>query len=87
MPYAVSGGSAPVNVIAEIHGREKPNEFVVLAAPLTLGSQDVCNTALIIEAARDIHLTGLRPLRSIRFVLFAIGQGQNGSRAYAYHAS
>ena len=58
------------NVIAEIRGREKPDEFVVLAANL----EDGCNAALVIEAARDIHLTGLRPRRSIRFVLFG-GEG------------
>jgi hypothetical protein len=57
---------AEINVIAEIRGREKPDEFVVLAATL----DDDCNAALLLEAARDIHLTGLRPRRSIRFVLF-----------------
>jgi hypothetical protein len=37
----------------------------------------------VIEAARDIHLTGLRPLRSIRFVLLGGELGElAGSRAY-----
>ncbi len=64
------------NVIAEIRGREKPDEFVVLSANL----EDSCNAALLVEAARDIHLTGLRPLRSIRFILF----GGKSLGAWAY---
>ncbi len=78
-----------VNVVAEIRGREKPGEFVVLGARFPSGStdntiaDDACNAALVIEAARDIHLTGLRPLRSIRFVLFGGELGElAGSRAY-----
>ena len=82
-----SGGAKQENVVAEIRGREKPEEFVVLAAHLDSGppgseSEDNCNAALILEAARDIHLTGLRPRRSIRFVLFSgKQQGMLGSWA------
>ena len=84
---------APVageNVVAEIRGREKPDEFVVLSSHLDSwdlgkGALDAgCNAALVIEAARIIHLTGLRPRRSIRFVLFSgAEQGKLGSWGYA----
>ena len=77
------------NVIAEIRGREKPDEFVLLGAHLDswnlgAGALDAgCNAALVIEAARVIHLTGLRPRRSIRFVLFS-GAEQGGLGSWAY---
>ncbi len=64
------------NTVAEIRGREKPEEWVLLGADLgssVPGSgsvEEACNAALVIEAARDIQLTGIRPRRSIRFVLF-----------------
>ena len=64
------------NVVAEIRGREKSDEWVLLGAHLDssgCGSgaiDEACNAALVIEAARDIQLTGIRPRRSIRFVLF-----------------
>ena len=77
------------NVVAEIRGREKPGEFVLLTSHLDswdLGSGALdagCNAALVIEAARIIHLTGLRPRRSIRFVLFSgREQGKLGSWGY-----
>jgi hypothetical protein len=77
------------NVIAEIRGREKPDEFVILSSHLDSwdlgkGALDAgCNAALVIEAARIIHLTGLRPRRSIRFVLFSgHEQGKLGSWGY-----
>lgn len=84
-----SGEADQTNVVAEIRGREKPEQFVVLAADLSTGvpagggPDESCNVALVLEAARDIHLTGLRPRRSIRFVLFSgKEQGMLGSRAY-----
>jgi Zn-dependent M28 family amino/carboxypeptidase len=64
------------NVVAEIRGREKPDEWVLLGAHLDSSAlnsgavDEACNAALVIEAARDIQLTGVRPRRSIRFVLF-----------------
>jgi carboxypeptidase Q len=89
LPNKIGGPAEQENVVAEIRGREKPDEFVVLGAHLDsweLGTgalDDGCNAALVIEAARDIHLTGLRPRRSIRFVLFGgEEQGMLGSRAY-----
>jgi hypothetical protein len=77
------------NVVAEIRGREKPDEFVLLTAQLDswnsgTGALDAgCNAALVIDAARAIHLTGVRPRRSIRFVLFTGSeQGKLGSWGY-----
>jgi hypothetical protein len=76
------------NVVAEIRGREKPDEWVLLGAYVdSSGSgavDDACNAALVVEAARDIQITGIHPRRSIRFVLFGGGtQGAAGSWAYA----
>jgi carboxypeptidase Q len=89
LPNRVGGPAEEQNVIAEIRGREQPGNFVVLGAHLDsfeLGTgalDNGCNAALVIEAARDIHLTGLRPKRSIRFVLFSgEEQGMLGSWAY-----
>ena len=89
LPNKIGGPAEQENVVAEIRGREKPDEFVVLGAHLdswdvgTGALDNGCNAALVIEAARDIHLTGLRPRRSIRFVLFSgEEQGMLGSHAY-----
>jgi len=75
------------NVVAEIRGREKPDEWVLLGARLDSSGagagDEACNAALVIEAARDIQLTGIHPRRSIRFVLFdGQNRGMNGSWAY-----
>ena len=89
LPNQIGGPVEQQNVVAQIRGRERPNEFVVLGAHLDsfeLGTgalDNGCNAALVIEAARDIHLTGLRPKRSIRFVLFSgEEEGMLGSWAY-----
>ncbi len=74
-------------VVAEIRGREKPEEWVLLGARLDPQSPDTvdiaANAALVIEAARDIQLTGVRPRRSIRFVLF-IGPDNNSVGSWGY---
>ena len=59
-------------VVGEIRGREKPDEWVLLGADLGVVPtlEQAYNAALVLEAARDIQLTGVRPRRSIRFVLF-----------------
>jgi hypothetical protein len=77
-PPLKSEGRSPQreNVVAEIRGREKPEEWVLLGAHLdsfaliSNAVDEACDAALVIEAARDIQLTGVRPRRSIRFVLF-----------------
>ncbi len=89
MTNHVSGPVESENVVAEIRGREKPDEFVLLGAHLDswdLGTgalDNGCNAAMVIDAARVIHASGTIPRRSIRFVLFT-GEEQwmLGSRAY-----
>jgi hypothetical protein len=64
-------------VAAEIRGREKPDEWVLLGAHLDGSApslEQAYNAALVIDAARDIQLTGIHPRRSIRFVLFDSGE-------------
>ncbi len=91
MPNRVSGPVESENVVGEIRGREKPDEFVLLGAHLDswdLGTgalDNGCNAAMVIDAARVIHASGNIPRRSIRFVLFTgEEQGELGSRAYAH---
>lgn len=81
--------SGQENVVAEIRGREKPDEWVLVGAhldswpssPVVLNND--CEAAMVVEAARDIWRTGIRPRRSIRFVLFARTEtGTPGSWAY-----
>jgi carboxypeptidase Q len=90
LPNRIGGPAEQENVVAEIRGREKPEEWVLLGAHLDsweLGKgalDNGCNAALVIEAARDIARTSERPRRSIRFALFTgEEQGMLGSWAYA----
>lgn len=90
MPNRVTGPVESENVVAEIRGREKPDEFVLLGAHLDsweLGTgalDDGCNAAMVIDAARVLRASGSIPRRSIRFVLFTgEEQGMLGSWAYA----
>lgn len=93
----IRGPIAVHNVVAEIRGTEKPDEVVILGGHLdswnSPGSQGAndngtgsCST---LEAARLIMKSGLKPKRTLRFVLFAgEEQGLLGSRAYiASHAN
>jgi carboxypeptidase Q len=91
MPNRVTGPFESENVVGEIRGREKPEEFLLLGAHLDswdLGTgalDNGCNAALVIDAARVIHASGNLPRRSIRFVLFTgEEEGELGSRAYAH---
>ncbi len=90
MPNRVTGPVESENVIGEIRGRERPDEFVLLGAHLDswdLGTgalDNGCNAALVIDAARVIRATGVPPRRSVRFALFTgEEQGLLGSWAYA----
>jgi carboxypeptidase Q len=71
----VGGPGEAMNVVAEIHGRGKPDEIVLLGAHLDawdLGTgalDNGVNCALVIDVARAIA-EGPRPARTIRFVLF-----------------
>jgi hypothetical protein len=89
IPNHVGGPITPHNVVAEIRGREKPDEFVVIGAHLDsweLGTgalDNGCNAALVIETLRAIKAAGLQPRRTIRFVLFTGEEEINaGSLAY-----
>jgi carboxypeptidase Q len=77
------------NTVAEIRGSEKPDEVVILGAHLDswdLGTGTTDNgtgSMVVLEAARAMEKLGLKPKRTIRFVLFSgEEQGLNGSRAY-----
>jgi hypothetical protein len=77
------------NTVAELPGTDRRGEIVVLGAHLDswdlgTGSTDNGTGAMVVlEAARALQKTGLRPARTIRFVLFSgEEQGLNGSRAY-----
>jgi hypothetical protein len=90
IPNKIGGPIRTSNVVAEIKGSEKPNEFVILGAHLDsweLGTgalDNGCNAALVIDALRAIKSTGLKPRRSIRFILFSgEEEGLLGSRAYS----
>jgi Zn-dependent M28 family amino/carboxypeptidase len=90
IPNKIGGPIKSANIIAEIKGSEKPQEFVILGAhvdswELGTGALDNgCNSALVVDALRTIKESGLKPRRSIRFILFSgEEQGMIGSRAYA----
>jgi len=82
------------NVVAELPGRERPEEIVVLGAHLdswelgTGANDNGVNVALVMDVARGFKELGLTPRRTIRFVLFTgEEQGMWGSRGYvAMHA-
>jgi carboxypeptidase Q len=89
VPNHVGGPIQATNVVAELRGSEKPEEFVVLGAHLDsweLGTgalDNGCNAALVIDALRAIKASGLQPRRSIRFILFSgEEEGLLGSHAY-----
>ena len=90
IPNQIGGPIKTSNVIAEIKGVEKPEEFVILGAHLDsweLGTgalDNGCNAALVVDALRAIKASGLKPRRSIRFILFSgEEEGLLGSRAYS----
>jgi len=77
------------NVIADIPGTETPDEYVVVGGHIdswdgATGATDNaagCSTA--IEAARILMASGVKPKRTIRFMLWSgEEQGLLGSRAY-----
>ena len=92
MTNHVGGPMPQQNVVAEIRGRERSDEFVILAAHLDsweLGTgalDNGCNAALVIAAARAIQKAHLQPRRTLRFILFTgEEQGMVGSHAYVLH--
>jgi carboxypeptidase Q len=85
-----SGKPAEVhNTVAEIRGSEKPDEVVIIGAHLdswdlgTGATDNGTGSAAVLEAARALKKLGVKPKRTIRFVLFTgEEQGLNGSKAY-----
>jgi Zn-dependent M28 family amino/carboxypeptidase len=85
-------GGKPVqvyNTVAEIRGTEKPDEFVIIGAHLdswdlgTGATDNGTGSMAVLAAARALQKVGVKPKRTIRFVLFTgEEQGLNGSRAY-----
>lgn len=85
----ISGPVPSSSVIAEIHGSEKPDEWIVVGAhldswDLATGAQDDGTGAImVLEAARAIASLPHNPRRSIRFALWTGEEpGLLGSRAY-----
>ncbi|MFQ5653391.1 MAG: M20/M25/M40 family metallo-hydrolase [Planctomycetota bacterium] len=77
------------NVIADIPGTERPDEYVVVGGHIDSwdGATGTCDNgtgcATSLEAARLLMEADARPLRTIRFMLWsAEEQGLLGSRAY-----
>jgi carboxypeptidase Q len=78
------------NVVADLRGRERPEEVVLLGAhldswDLAVGAQDDgAGVALVIEAARLLASLPERPRRTVRFVLFMNEEnGLRGAKTYA----
>jgi hypothetical protein len=77
------------NTVAEIKGSQKPDEVVLLGAHLdswdlgTGATDNGTGVAVVLEAARALLRSGVKPKRTIRFVLFTgEEEGAFGSKAY-----
>jgi carboxypeptidase Q len=86
-------GTKPVmqwNTIGEIKGTEWPDQVVILGAHLdswdlgTGTTDNATGSMVVMEAARVIMASGLKPKRTMRFILFSgEEEGLLGSAAYA----
>jgi len=89
IPNQLGSPVTAANVVAELRGSEKPEEFVVLGAHLDswdLGTgalDNGCNAALVVDTLRAIKDSGIRPRRSVRFILFS-GEEQGMVGSYSY---
>jgi hypothetical protein len=77
------------NVIADIKGSEKPDEYVIVSGHLDSwdGAEGALDNgtgvATTMEAARLLMAAGARPKRTIRFILWSAEEaGLRGSRGY-----
>jgi carboxypeptidase Q len=77
------------NTVAEIPGSEKADEVVIIGGHLdswdlgTGATDNGTGSMAVLAAARALQKLGVKPKRTIRFVLFTgEEQGLNGSRAY-----
>lgn len=92
LDVATTLGLSPVierNVVGEIRGALRPEEVILIGAHLDswdLGpgaTDDGTGVAAVLGAARAIRTSGVRPHRTLRFVLFSgEEQGLLGSRSY-----
>jgi carboxypeptidase Q len=78
------------NVVAEIRGREEPEEIVVIAAHIDSwdvgqGAQDDgSGCAMVMESLATIRRLGLTPRRTLRAILFTgEEEGRRGAKQYA----
>ena len=78
------------NVVAEIRGRERPDEIVLIGAHLdswdvgTGASDDAAGCIVTWEALRLMKALGMRPRRTVRLVLWENEEhGLRGANAYA----
>jgi hypothetical protein len=85
----ITGPLQANNVVAEIRGREEPDEWVMVGAHLdswdfASGAQDNgSGVAMVLEAARVLAVLGRAPRRSIRFALWGgEEEGMVGSFSY-----
>jgi len=83
------GPIAVYNTVGELPGSEKPDEFVILGAhldswDLAQGTTDNgTGSCVVLESARLLAKSGVRPRRTVRFCLFTgEEQGLYGSKAY-----
>lgn len=77
------------NVVADLRGREKPDEVVLIGAHLdswdvgTGAIDDGAGVAIVMETMRILRALDLRPRRTIRAVLFTNEEnGLRGGKAY-----
>jgi carboxypeptidase Q len=77
------------NTVGEIRGTERPDEVVIIGGHLdswdlgTGATDNGTGSMAVLEAARALQKLGVKPKRTIRFVLFTgEEQGLNGSKAY-----
>ena len=81
---------ASANVLAELRGRERPDELVVIGAHLDSwdvgqgAHDDGAGVVHVMQALTTLRALGLTPRRTIRVVLFTNEEnGLRGGRAYA----
>lgn len=84
-----AGAVDSANVVGEIRGTEHPEQVIVVGGHLDSwdladgATDDGCGVATTLGAAKAIKLSGFKPKRTIRFVLFTgEEQGLLGSLAY-----
>ncbi|MBL8047676.1 MAG: M20/M25/M40 family metallo-hydrolase [Chthonomonas sp.] len=89
--HFVKGPVPQYNVIADLPGSEKPDEMVIVCGhfdswngPGSVGANDNgTGSSVTLEAARLLAKSGVKPKRTIRFILWSgEEQGLLGSRAY-----